>query len=80
MRAGLATPLLGGVLCVGGSTKRLEIVQTTGAGNASSTVSVVTEGALAPGQTRTYQFWFRDTSASCGAGSNLSGAYRVDWN
>jgi hypothetical protein len=75
----VANPLLGGILCVGGSTKRLEILQTDSSGNASSTLSVVNAGVVVAGQTRTYQFWFRDSSASCGAGSNLSGAYQILW-
>ena len=75
----VANPLLGGILCVGGSTKRLEILQIDGSGDAASSISIASAGGVTSGQTRVYQLWYRDTSASCNTGSNLSNGYSVLW-
>ncbi len=76
-----ATPFRDGLLCAGNPTERLEVATTDGAGAASTTQSVVTNGAVpGPGRTRVYQAWFRDPAASpCGTGSNFSSAVLVRW-
>ena len=75
----IANPVLDGILCVGNPTRRLELVTTDGTGDASSTLSIVIRGGVVAGQTRIYQFWYRDPSGLCGNGSNLSSAYEVLW-
>ena len=41
----------------------------------------VTGGAVAPGDSRVYQLWYRDPALSpCGTGSNLSSALLVQWS
>jgi hypothetical protein len=71
-----------GLLCISGSTERVERMTSTAGGQAATTLSIVQEGAVpGPGATRYYQYWFRDPQISvCGTGSNLSNAVEVVWN
>jgi hypothetical protein len=77
----VTVPFKDGLLCAGNPTERLEITHLDAAGSATSSGSIVTAGAVAPGDTRVYQLWYRDPSVSpCGTGSNLSSAVLVQWN
>jgi len=78
--AGLSgIPFRDGLLCVSSPTVRLETAFSDAAGTARSTASLVQGGAVLPGQLRYYQFWYRDPGGACGAGSNFSNAWVVDW-
>jgi len=59
---------------------RLEAATADGAGHAQSAGSIVQLGAVQPGQTRVYQFWYRDPGGTCGTGSNFSNGWSVDWD
>ncbi|MCA8980919.1 MAG: hypothetical protein H6831_06610 [Planctomycetes bacterium] len=77
----IALPFKDGILCTGNPTERLEVVQLDGTGAAGTTNSIVTGGAVAPGDSRVYQLWYRDPALSpCGTGSNLSSALLVQWS
>jgi hypothetical protein len=69
-----------GLRCAGGSVVRLEIVTPTGAGLAQSTIPIGTNGQVSAGDTRFYQFWYRDPNTSpCGQLFNLSNGLEVTW-
>lgn len=69
-----------GLRCAGGQIQRLEVVFIDGAGSAASSVDIVTVGAVLAGQTRRYQFWFRDPTGACGGGFNTSNGIEIVWN
>lgn len=69
-----------GLLCLSGSTPRLEIQFANGAGAASSTVAIHAFGSTAAGDVRHYQLWYRDDPSFCpNAGFNLSNAVTLTW-
>jgi endonuclease I len=77
---GLGITLGDGLLCISGSIKRLDIVFATSGGEASSFSSMAAGLGLLPGETRYYQWWYRDTSAiPCGTPFNLSNGLAVTW-
>lgn len=76
----VSAPLGNGVLCAGGSVARLAIVAADGSGTSShafdNTVNLGAAPAVAAGQTRYFQNWYRDVPAG-GALFNFSNAVGV---
>ncbi len=72
-----------GLRCAGGSVRRLEI-RFANAGNSfttTTTISIVTDGNISVGQTRRYQYWYRDSGTSpCSTLFNLSNGYQITWS
>jgi hypothetical protein len=72
-----------GIRCAGNGVIRLGVAVADASG-ASSTAgfatSISVKGAVAPGDLRHYQLWYRDPASSpCGALFNLSNGYSVQW-
>ena len=65
-----------GLLCTAGATIRYDVNFLDATGSASQTGFGVN---AAPGTTRNYQYWFRDTGNSCGGGFNFTNAWTVTW-
>ncbi|MCB9914071.1 MAG: FG-GAP repeat protein [Planctomycetes bacterium] len=77
---GLGVAFGDGLRCAGGTVVRLQIAAADAIGTAQSSVSVATQGAVSAGQTRVYQWWYRDPAGSaCGSAFNLSNGLSVDW-
>lgn len=71
-------PFGNGVLCVSGHVVRAPVVFCDDFGNANQPFHF-TAFALAPGATRTFQFYYRDAVGSSGLGFNLSDARSVSF-
>ena len=75
-------PFGDGLRCAGGGVRRLEVTFAN-AGNGFTTqtsISIATDGNVSMGDTRRYQYWYRDSGTSpCGSLFNLSNGYEVTW-
>ena len=71
-----------GLRCAGFNVVRLE-VQFANAANgftADSTISISSRGGMSVGDTKRYQFWYRDANGSpCNSGFNLTNGYEITW-
>ncbi len=69
-----------GLRCCGSNVVRLQVVVPDGSGSASSTVNIAASSGASAGDTRCYQYWYRDPSAGpCGSGFNLTNAIELTW-
>jgi hypothetical protein len=77
---GAGTAFGDGLRCCGGNVVRLEIANSGNTGFVLTTVDIASAGGVQPGDTRCYQYWYRDpNSGPCGSSYNLSNAYEVTW-
>jgi hypothetical protein len=73
-------PFGDGLRCVGGGIVRLETLFAGLDGRVTSTVEVPALGGFGPGDTKYYQFWYRDTLGACAVGSfNTTNAIEITW-
>jgi hypothetical protein len=73
-------PFKDGILCTGNPTERVEIAFTNANGDAMTTGNIPALGNVSPGDTRHYQYWYRDPALSpCGSGSNFSQGLTILW-
>jgi len=78
----LANPQLfgDGFLCATGGIQRLgSPVFTDAGGNGASAVTISVFGAVNTGDTKNYQFWYRDVSGPCASGFNTTNALELTW-
>ena len=75
-------PFGDGLRCAGGNVLRLE-VQFANSGNnfsVQTTLPIAASANVSIGQTKRYQYWYRDSGASpCNSQFNLSNGYEVTW-
>lgn len=78
VNSGLGNTLGDGLLCIGGSIVRLETRVPNPAGEATWGPGLIGAQGWAPGSTRYFQVWYRDSVGSpCGSGFNLTNGLRV---
>ncbi|MCB9914939.1 MAG: hypothetical protein H6828_07290 [Planctomycetes bacterium] len=78
---GLGSPFGDGLRCAGTNVVRLQTVFVNASGDASTSVSISTKGGVSLGDTRYYQFWYRDPAGSaCGAFFNLTNGLEITWS
>jgi hypothetical protein len=69
-----------GLRCAGGSVVRLEVAFSDGSGSSATSIDLGAKGGVAAGDTRHYQYWYRDPSGlPCGSAFNLSNGLTIDW-
>jgi len=82
VNSGNGNPFGDGLRCAGGNVVRLE-VRFANSGNGfttQSTISVATKGGVSAGQTKRYQYWYRDSGTSpCSSLFNLTNGYEITW-
>jgi len=82
VNSGNGNPFGDGLRCAGGNVVRLE-VQFANSNNSfttESTISVATKGGVSAGDTKRYQFWYRDSGSSpCNSLFNLTNGYELSW-
>lgn len=77
---GSGAPFGDGLRCAGGGVVRIQVAVADSAGAAQSSTSIVGATGVIGGETRRYQFWYRDPAGSpCGTGFNLSNGLELTW-
>jgi hypothetical protein len=92
MNLGAGMPFGDGLRCCGGTIVRWATIRQDAGGCASTDQPggcgemiggiggpISALGMLQAGDTRCYQFWYRDPSGPCGTGFNLSNGLEVSW-
>ncbi len=77
---GQGIPFGNGLRCTLGATTRLQLIHADIHGAAVTSGSISALGGVSAGETRYYQYWFRDhAGAACGDTHNLSNALEITW-
>jgi hypothetical protein len=80
INGGNGVPFGDGLRCAGMNVVRLQVLSADSNGDAQTSVEISTSGGVSPGDTRYYQFWYRDPALStCGFLFNLSNGYSINW-
>jgi len=80
VNSGNGNPFGDGLRCAGGGVIRLQVRFADTAGASETSISVSGAGAVAPGDVKRYQIWYRDPNTTfCGFGFNLSNGVEVSW-
>ena len=81
VNSGDGVPFGDGLRCAGGSVVRLEVrFATSNSYTTQSTISVAAKGGVSAGQTKRYQYWYRDSGVSpCNSLFNLTNGFEVTW-
>jgi len=71
-----------GYRCAGGTVVRLGPVVASGGTSSypsGAQTAVAVRGGVSPGDTRTYQLWYRDGSGPCSSGFNTTHGLSIEW-
>jgi len=83
VNGGAGDPFGDGLRCAGGQVVRLQVTFADDAGTTRTTIPLAALGGVSAGDTRSYQYWYRTTTAPpCGSGVsdfNTSNGYSITW-
>ncbi|MCB9916303.1 MAG: hypothetical protein H6828_14340 [Planctomycetes bacterium] len=80
VNGGAGNPFGDGLRCAGGGVKRIQITVADGSGHTQSSVSIAGATGVVGGDTKRYQYWYRDPVLSpCGTAFNLSNGLEIAW-
>jgi hypothetical protein len=80
VNSGNGNPFGDGLRCAGGGVRRLQVRFADATGTSQTSISIGAAGAVAAGDTKRYQVWYRDPLMSfCGFGFNLTNGIEVTW-
>jgi len=81
VNGGAGIPFGDGLRCAGFNVVRLQLTASDGSGTAISTVDVAATGGVSAGDTRNYQYWYREvpTGGVCGNSHNLTNGVSITW-
>ena len=80
MNGGMGIVFGDGLRCAGDNVVRLQLRTANFLGITSTTIPLAATGGVSAGQTRRYQWWFRDPGISpCGTEFNLSNGVQITW-
>lgn len=81
LNSGFGNPFGDGLRCTGGSVVQLQIVVSNFIGEARTSVSVSGTGGASSGDTKYYQYWYRDPAPAgpCGSAFNLTHGLQITW-
>jgi len=69
-----------GLRCAGQNVIRLQVVPADSSGHAMTNVPIGATGGCNPGDTKHYQYWYRDpVGGPCGSGFNLTNGLTINW-
>jgi len=68
-----------GLRCCGTNVIRIQVVVPDASGTAATTDSISGDGGVSAGQTKCYQFWYRNPGGPCGTGFNLTNSVSITW-
>ncbi len=80
LAGGAGLPFGDGLRCAGGNIARLGVQLPGSLDSAFWGPGLATQAGVTPGQTKTYQCWYRDPGQGpCGSGFNLSNGISITW-
>jgi hypothetical protein len=79
INSGNGNPFGAGLRCAGGGVRRLQVLFASSAGEASTSVNIATSGAVAAGDLKRYQGWYRNPGGPCFASFNLTQGVELSW-
>lgn len=76
---GSGSSLGDGLRCVGMNPVKLQVVTADSSGMALTSIDLIAAGAIASGQTKAFQYWYRDPQGPCSSGRNSTNGLLIQF-